>query len=147
MDLTERTKELCNDAIISKKDPIKKDSSEFELKKLELQMNKHLQSKQKLKFKKVSAFNYDTKKDYNEANFGDIVNKEIENKYYNKKWRTLPLYMKWNLVQKYLVDECITDATIIASVKKSVSDNSIDITYDNINNKVVSINMGNQGSP
>ena len=65
-------------------------------------MNKHLQSKQGLKFKKISVFNFDEKKDYNESNFGDVVNKEIETKYNNKKWHTLPLYMKWNLVQKYL---------------------------------------------
>jgi len=139
MDFSNTIKNLCNNAVSNKVDIIKKDSSEFELKKLELQMNKHLKGKKGLKFNKVSIFNFDEKKDYNESSFNNIIDKEIKVKYNNKKWSTLPLYMKWNLILVYLSENNITDSNIINKIKKNLNNNTINLTYDNINNKIINI--------
>lgn len=143
MNLDVKIKELINSAANNNKDNIdKKDSTVFEMKQLESQMNKHLQSKQGQKFKKISIFNFDEKKDYNENSFGELVNKEIENKYINKKWHALPLYMKWKLVQEYILDESISDSKIIANIKDAVNKNNIDmITYDHLIHKVINIDI------
>jgi hypothetical protein len=143
MNLDAKIKTIFEDVVKSKTDKVKKDSSEFELKQLESQLNKHLQDKQGQKFKKVSVFNFNEKNDYNESTFGDLINKEIEDKYVNKNWKTLPLYLKWKIVQDYFLENNIIDKKIIKSVKDAINNNKINdfISFDNITQKVTNIDL------
>jgi len=143
MDVDEKVKDLFEKVVKAKTDNVKKDSSAFELKQLESQLNKHLQDKQGLKFKKVNVFNFNEKNDYNESVFGDLINKEIEDKYINKNWKTLPMYLKWKLVQEYFRENNMVDAKTIKSVKDSVNSNKSNdyITYDNSTQKITNIDL------
>lgn len=116
----------------------KGDSSEFELKQIEFNLNKHLQEKQKLKFKKVSICDNSTHM-YNADTFARRVNEEIEEKFKTKKWTGIPLYMKWNLVQKYLEENSILEKKQIAEYKSKLASNKLNVVYDHTEQKITSI--------
>jgi hypothetical protein len=143
MDVDEKLKDIFEIVVKAKTDTVRKDSSEFELKQLESQLNKHLQDKQGLKFKKVSVFNFNEKNDYNESAFGDLINKEIEDKYINKNWKTLPMYLKWKLAQEYLKENNITDSKIVKTIKDviNINKNNDFIKYDNTTHKITEMDI------
>ena len=143
MDVDDKLKNIFENVVKAKTDTVRKDSSAFELKQLESQLNKHLQDKQGLKFKKVSVFNFSEKNDYNESVFGDLINKEIEDKYINKNWKTLPMYLKWKLVQEYLKENNITDAKTIKTIKDviNINKNNDFIKYDNTTHKITEMDI------
>lgn len=144
MNIDGKLKNLFDDVVRAKIDSAKRDTSAFELKTLETQLNKHLQEKQGQKFKKVNIFNFDERKNYEESNFGDLINKEIENKYTNKKWHTLPLYLKWKLVQEYLKDNKIVDEKVVQNIKNAINKNNVEIiTYDHASQKISNIDITN----
>jgi len=116
----------------------KGDSSEFELKQIEFNLNRHLQEKQKLKFKKVSICENNTHM-YNADTFARHVDEEIEEKFRTKKWSGIPLYMKWNLVQKYLGENSIFEKKQIAEYKSKLSSNKLIVVYDHTEQKITSI--------
>lgn len=126
--------------VVKTKASTTQDTSSLELKKLEQQMNQHLKSKQGQKFKKVSIFNFDKNANYDESTFSKVVDSEIEAKYKNKKWSSLPMYMKWKYVQEYLMANDITDNDVIDDIKQSIAkkDESM-ITFDHINKQVTNI--------
>jgi hypothetical protein len=142
MNINGKLKNLFDDVVRAKIDSAKRDTSTFELKTLETQLNKHLKEKQGPKFKKVNIFNYDEKKNYEESNFGDLINKEIENKYTNKKWHTLPLYLKWKLVQEYLKENKIVDEKVVQNIKNAINKNNLEIiTYNHASQKISNIDI------
>lgn len=142
MNIDGKLKTLFDDVVKAKIDSAKRDTSTFELKTLETQLNKHLKDKQGQKFKKVNVFNFDEKIKYEESNFGELINKEIENKYTNKKWHTLPLYLKWKLVQEYLKENNIIDEKIVQNIKNAINKNNVEIiTYDHTSQKVSNIDI------
>jgi hypothetical protein len=144
MNIDGKLKNLFDDVVRAKIDSAKRDTSVFELKTLETQLNKHLKEKKGQKFKKVNIFNFDEKKNYEESNFGDLINKEIENKYTNKKWHTLPLYLKWKLVQEYLKDNKIVDEKVVQNIKNAINKNNVEIiTYDHASQKISNIDITN----
>ena len=116
----------------------KKDTTEFEIKKIENQMNTFLRLKQGRKYKRVTLTDPepDTK-----ALFDDAIDQEILAKFANKKWTSLPVYMKWKLLEEYFKEHNITDASFILQMKKSLQltkENS-QIIYDHVEQKITSI--------
>lgn len=146
MDIEIKLKELVNSAAISKIDVVK-DSTEFDMKKIESGLNKHNKAKNK-DAKKVSLFN-DPRKNYNENEFSEHINNEYINKYTNKKWSALVLCMKCRLIEDYCVEKMITDPKIIDNIKKTAKNstknlakNNIDIiTYDHLIGKITNIDI------
>lgn len=109
-------------------------NSTMELKTIEHQLNLHLKNRQGLKFKKVSIA-YD--KAYDETKFSDVINDEIENKTANKKWKALPIYLKWKYIENYLIEENNTDINYAAELKKKLLNNTLDVKYED--KKVIQI--------
>jgi len=104
-------------------------NSVMELNTLQHQLNLHLKNKQGLKFKKVSLVYGD--KSYDSDKFGLVIDKEIVDKTANKKFRSLPMYMKWNYLQAYFEKNDITDKSIIEDIKAKLSQNTLDVKYEN----------------
>ncbi len=109
-----------------------KDNSEFEIKNIEFNLNKHLSEKQKLKYKKVTISEADNL--YDSSRFNQCINDEISEKFKTKKWSGIPLYMKWNMVKKYLEE---TDSMhLINEYKTKLSNNKLNIVYDHNEQKI-----------
>jgi hypothetical protein len=103
-------------------------NSVLELKTIENQLNIHLKNKQGLKFKKVSIA-YD--KAYNEEKFKEIIDEEINIKIVNKKWKSLPMYLKWKYIEEYLKLSNNIDATYMAKLKSQLMNNTLEVEYEN----------------
>lgn len=139
MELDMKVDDMFN-AVAQTKPPKGIDNANVELKKIEHQMNLHLKNKQGQKFKKVSIFNFDDKTNYDEHTFSKVVDLEIETKYMNKKFASLPMYMKWNMVQAYLRENNIEENAVINHLKETLCKGGDSIvTYDHINKKVTNI--------
>lgn len=102
-------------------------NSILELKKIEQQLNLHLKNKQGLKFNKVTI-NHD--KSYNEEKFSEIINKELATKVANKKWKGLPMFMKWQLLKTFFETNQITDQSYIDNVRSKLMKNSLEVEYE-----------------
>ena len=102
-------------------------NSILELKKIEQQLNLHLKNKQGLKFNKVSVVH---DKSYNEEKFSEVINQELANKVANKKWKGLPMFMKWQLLQTFFETNEITDKSYIDSVKTKLLKNVLEVEYE-----------------
>ena len=102
-------------------------NSQMELKKIEQQLNLHLKDKQGLKFKKVSLI-YD--KSYDAEKFGHVIDKELEEKTCNKKWKGLPMFMKWKLIELYLEKNNIIDKIYINMIRSKLSQNILEVKYE-----------------
>lgn len=109
-------------------------NSVLELKKIEQQLNVHLKNKQGLKFNKVNIAH---DKSYNEEKFSEIINQEFENKIANKKWKGLPMFMKWQLLQAFFETNKITDKIYIDDIKLKLMKNKLEVEYEE--KKVVKI--------
>jgi hypothetical protein len=99
-----------------------------ELKKIEQQLNKHLKSKQGLKYKKVNITADIT---YDSTKFSEVIEDEIKQKTDNKKWKGLPLYLKWQLLQTYFTKNDITDSVYILDIKSRLIKNNLQVEYEN----------------
>lgn len=140
MDIDKTLNDMFAMAKESKRVP-KKDTSDFELKSIETKMNQYLKNKQKLKYERVSLHNFDDKKQYNKEDFNLLIDKEINMKYKTKKkFTSLPLFLRWKLVQDYINTENITDDSIILSYKNLVQNNKLICDYDDIDMKILKIN-------
>jgi N-acetyl-gamma-glutamylphosphate reductase len=102
-------------------------NSVLELKTIENQLNIHLKNKQGLKFKKVSIA-YD--KAYNEEKFTQVIDDEINIKIINKKWKSLPMYLKWKYIEDYLKLTNNIDTSYIAKLKMQLMNNSLEVEYE-----------------
>lgn len=118
-----------------------RDVTGFELKKIERNLNKHLQDTKKLKYKPVSIFNYETSSDYDEKNFCKVIDVEIDNKFMQKKWTSMPLFYKWKLVQKHLYELGIVDTRSIKAIKDKLAAGSLVVEYDQNEKKITKIEM------
>ena len=103
-------------------------NSEIELKKIEQQLNQHLKSKQGLKFKRVTI-GHD--KFYDETKFSEVIDEELKNKTFNKKWKSLPMFMKWQLLQVFFKDNNIIDTQYIATIRTQLMKNILQVEYEN----------------
>lgn len=115
-----------------------RDTTDMDIKKIEHQMNNYLRLKQGRKFQKVSLTNP------NPTNEGldNAIDQEILRKFANKKWGSLPLFMKWNLLQTYFKDNEIQDENWLKDLKRSLqtSKESTSILYDHAQQKITNIN-------
>lgn len=102
-------------------------NSDLELKKIEQQLNLHLKNKQGLKFNKVSIVN---DKSYNEEKFSEVINKEFANKIANKKWKSLPIFLKWQLLQAFFETNQITDKSYIDDIRSKLMKNILEVEYE-----------------
>lgn len=102
-------------------------NSALELKKIEQQLNLHLKNKQGLKFNKISIVHDKT---YNEEKFSEIINQEFQNKIANKKWKGLPMFLKWQLLQTFFETNKITDKTYIEDIRLKLMKNKLDVEYE-----------------
>lgn len=142
MEIESKVNELFESANKSKVSKAPQDVGVTDLKKLEFQMNTYLKSKHGQKAEKVTAFNFDNKTSYNETTFGQLVDQEIEAKYSNKKWASLPQYMKWKLVQEYFAEKEIKNEESLLQIKNAISKKKDDmIIYDHVNGKISDIAM------
>lgn len=140
MDIETRVQQLCDNLKEEKsKKSTDKDMAEFELKNIQFKMNKHLQAKQKIKYQKVSIFNYAVDTDYNAEKFDKVIQNEIDNKFTQKKWSSIPLFMKWNLVQTYLAENNVVDANAVEIMKKKLMKGELNVQYDHENKKITSL--------
>ena len=103
-------------------------NSMIELKKIEHQLNKHLKSKQGLKYNKVSISGNIT---FDHDSFSEVIEKEIKQKTDNKKWKGLPLYLKWQLLQTFFEKNDITDVAYILDIKNRLTKNILQVEYEN----------------
>jgi translation elongation factor EF-G len=105
-------------------DKPKDTNSVMELKKIENQLNIHMKNKQGLKYKKVSlVYNHS----YDKESFSQVIDQELVTKMANKKWKALPMFMKWKAVQDYLSENDITDEIYIKSIKKKLIENKLEV--------------------
>lgn len=148
MDVTDKTQQILNQQVAkaSKKNAASAtmDTTMKDMQKLEGQLNKHLKDKQGQRFQKVSICNVDNDKVYNEKSMNTMLDNEINTKYATKRWNSIPMYMKWNLVQTYLEENAITSPSIKAYLKNAINTNKLDmatITFDHVNHKITSINL------
>lgn len=132
MDIQERLTEL-----FTSKDVVSKNqdtNSEMDLKKIENQLNIHMKNKQGLNYKKVTIA---TDKFYDADKFSAVIDGEIQSKIINKKWKGLPLYMKWRLVETYLNNNNIIE---MDEYKRKLQSNELDVVYeDNVIKKIVTL--------
>ncbi len=115
-----------------------KDTTDFEIKNLEFNLNKHLREKQKLRYKKVTISENNNM--YNEAELSKCIDNEIFEKFKDKKWSSIPLYMKWNMIQQYLEDNHLDDKQK-SKYKNKLSTNKLDVTYDHNEQKIVNVEI------
>lgn len=106
-------------------------NSQIELKTIENQLNIHLKNKQGLKFKKVSITH---DKSYNSETFTEVIDEELRNKIVNKKWKGLPMFMKWNLITEFVKLDPTLD---INDIKEKFVNNLLQVDYEN--NKITKI--------
>ena len=100
-------------------------NSVLELKKIEQQLNQHMKNKQGLKYKKICITNDKT---YNEKKFTEIIDNELYAKMANKKWKGLPMFMKWQLLEVFMAENNILD---IESIKSKLLNNTLQVEYEN----------------
>lgn len=99
-------------------------NSVLELKKIEQGLNLHMKNKQGLKYKKVSlVYNHA----YDKDSFSEVIDQELKKKMANKKWKGLPMCMKWKAVQEYLSKNDITDELYIQELRRKLIDNSLEV--------------------
>lgn len=77
-----------------------KDTSNFELNKLQFQMQEH-NRKNKKKYN-TKLFNYNNETSYDEETLNDSINIEIARSKTKSGWKLMPKTYKWDLVCKYL---------------------------------------------
>lgn len=138
MEIDNKLNELFTEKKTEKQVVKGKDSTEFDIKNIEFNLNKHLREKQKLKYKKVNICDSDSNHMYNEEELSKRVDNEIYEKFKTKKWSSIPLYMKWNLVKQYLEDNKINEKQI-PKYKSKLSSNKLDIEYDHTEQKITNI--------
>ncbi len=149
MDVTTKTQQLLNDMVTQSSKTLpspnaQRDTTLKDIQKLEGQLNKHLKDKQGQRFQKVSITNVDNDKVYNEKTMNTMLDNEISTKYATKRWNSIPMYMKWNLIQTYLDENEITTSAIKTFLKNAINKNKLDInviTFDHINHKITDINL------
>lgn len=128
--------EMIEESIKPKIDNKQKDTTTFELKVLEKQLNKYeLDRKKSLKFKKIT-FDFSDGNKYEAKTLNDVIDNEIIKKYKEKKWTALPPFLKWKIMQIYIEEKNITDKKVIAKLKENL-DNVKTIIYDHINQKIL----------
>lgn len=115
---------VSRDAVSAPKDT----NSEMELKKIEQQLNEHMKSKQGLKYKRVSITH---DRFYDEKKFAEVLDDELEKKVMNKTWRTLPMCIKWKMIQDYMDRSNIVDPQEIESIKTRLMSNKLQVEYSN----------------
>lgn len=99
-------------------------NSMLELKKIEQGLNLHMKNKQGLKYKKVSlVYNHA----YDKESFSEVIDQELKTKTANKKWKGLPMCMKWKAIQDYLSKNDLTDESYIQELKKRLIENSLEV--------------------
>jgi len=117
------------------KKPAKDANSVLALKTIEHQMNQFLKNKKGQKYERISLMKADTN---NKELFNKSIDDEIAQKTKNKKWKSLPSYLKWKFVNVYFQKNNITDKAYIERVKKQLDNESI-FKYDHVNQEVLEI--------
>lgn len=113
--------------------------SERELRRLEKQLNEHIKSTKGKNADRVKLNNYVEENQYNTSQLNDFIEKEISNKFSNKKWAALPMSLKWKLLADYAKDNDL-DKTTLYTLKKQLKEGTIDVCYDNKIGQIQSIN-------
>lgn len=140
MELDNKIDELFDNVKNAKKDKLY-DTANKDLKRIETQLNNYLKDKKGKKYERVSVFSYNERMNYDSTKFSEKVDNEILNKFSNKKWGSIPLYLKWKIVQEYLTEKDINDNDIIEKIKQHLSKKTDIFSYDHINNKLINITL------
>jgi len=135
----------------SNKEPVKNknvetnalETTNFQAKILERQMNDWLRQKHGMnydpvslnKHKNIEVYENNTNTDNAASNF---VDREIINKFRNKKWTSLPKSLKWNLIKIYCEKNEIDDKHYKKNLEKNIEMNVI---YDHKNGEITSIDL------
>lgn len=133
MDIENKISELFRAKDVE--DRPKDTNSVMDLKKIENQLNLHMKNKQGLKYKKISlVYNHA----YDKESFSQVIDQELNTKMANKKWKGLPMFMKWKAIQDYLSKNNITDETYIQMVRKKLVENTLEVEcHDHIITKIM----------
>lgn len=113
-------------------------NSERELRRLEKQLNEHIKATKGKNANHVKLNNYTDDTTFNLKKMNDFIDLEASQKYTNKGWNTLPLSLKWKLVQEYITDNKLESA--LGSLKTQLTKGTLDVSYDRQKGKIVSIN-------
>ena len=100
-------------------------NSEMDLKKIENQLNIHMKNKQGLKYKRVTIMH---DRFYDADKFSSVIDDEIKNKIANKKWKSLPMSIKWKVIDIYLNLNNITEKD---EYKRKLLNNELEVDYEN----------------
>lgn len=114
--------------------------SELDLKIIEKQLNEYLQAQKGKNTNRVTLNNYNENTQYNEEKFGEIVDAEIKRQYTNKKWKSLPKFLQWKLVQEYAKENNL-NIKVQNDLKKKIDQNLLDVEYNIQDTKIVSIDI------
>lgn len=115
--------------------PAKDANSVLALKTIEHQMNQYLKNKKGQKYERVSLIKADMN---NKELFNKSIDDEIASKTKNKKWKSLPSYLKWKFLNDYFQKNNITDKNYIEKVKANLNNESM-FRYDHTNQEVLEI--------
>ena len=124
--------ELFDKKCVAKPDK-PRDTATLDLKKIESQLNNHLMSKQGKKYKRVTLFNFSEQ--INKNAFNEMIDNDIETKYRNKKWSVLPMYLKWQYAESYLIEKGLLNPQTTVLVKGFINErNDKRFEYDHREN-------------
>lgn len=107
----------------------------FQAKILERQMNDWLRQKHGMNYDKISLNKHNNIEVY-ETSTDSFVDREIINKFRNKKWNSLPKSLKWNLIKIYCEKNEKDENMYRKILEKNIEMNVI---YDNKIGEILSI--------
>ena len=116
------------------------ETTNFQAKILERQMNDWLRQKHGMNYDPVSLNKHKNIEVYENTNTStnSFVDREIINKFRNKKWSSLPKSLKWNLIKIY----CEKNEKDENIYKKNLEKNiEMNVIYDHINGEITAIDL------
>lgn len=120
------------------------ETTNFQAKILERQMNDWLRQKHGMNYDPVSLNKhknievYENNTNNANNNASNFVDREIINKFRNKKWTSLPKSLKWNLIKIYCEKNEIDEKKYKKNLEKNIEMNVI---YDHKNGEITSIDL------
>lgn len=115
------------------------ETTNFQAKILERQMNDWLRQKHGMNYDPVllnKHKNIEVYENNANTNTNSFVDREIINKFRNKKWTTLPKSLKWNLIKIYCENNDKDENIYKKKLEKNIEMNVI---YDHKNGEITSI--------
>ena len=113
-------------------------ASERDLKRIEKQLNEYLKGKKGRGAERFMLNNFNESTTYDEKKFDDFITREIQTKFTNKKWGSLPLSYRWNLLQDFAKDQKYSSDDT-KKLKAQLQKNTIQVKYDAVNCKILSV--------